>query len=118
METIGTKSVKRDLIFFFSEGQIFIGKERKVHPWAKGGRKKFLVFYRKRERVEIRNKEVVLNINFYLLVLLGANSDPGHERDKKLGGEGAYMKVHLHEYIFKTVSINILGITGFQKLTI
>lgn len=38
-------------------------------------------------RVEIRNEEVVLKINFYLLVLPRAGSDPGHKRDKRRGGE-------------------------------
>lgn len=37
-------------------------------------------FYRKVGRVEIRHEEVVLKINFYLLVLPRASSDPQHER--------------------------------------
>ena len=37
--------------------------------------------------MEIRNKEVVLKINFYLSVLPRAGSDPGHKRDKRRGGE-------------------------------
>lgn len=41
-ETIGLECDKFDHLL--SGGQVLLGKERKLSPWAKGGRKKYLEF--------------------------------------------------------------------------
>lgn len=56
-----------------------------------------------------------MKINFYLSVLLEAGPDQDIREIRSKEENELMRKAHLHEYIFKAVSIRILSIARFRN---